>query len=110
MDSKARKLCITQGFALAVKGLIIDGSCFHLLYSAVGQTPGGFNRLDIPTSTGYFLGAPSSLNLVPNFFGCIRNFIVDGVEPVTNSMAGKPDYTSVKKNLVRNCSPADQLQ
>lgn len=77
--------------------------------SLVGRTPGGFNRLDIPTSKAYFLGAPTNMNLLlPNFSGCIRNFSVDGYEPITNAWANKPDYTIVRKQAMRLCSASDQ--
>lgn len=69
-----------------------------------GQTPGGYSRLDIPNSTAYFLGAPTSLNLEPNFIGCIRNFTVDGYEPLTNAWVGKPDYSIVRRSSMRQCS------
>ncbi|CAH3033889.1 unnamed protein product [Pocillopora meandrina] len=69
-----------------------------------GQAPGGYNRLDIPTATAYFLGAPTSLNLEPNFIGCIRDFMVDGYEPLTNAWVGKPDYSIVGRSSMRQCS------
>lgn len=81
---------------------------FYFPCSVIGRTPGGYNRLDIPTSRAYFLGAPSSRNLLPNFIGCIRDFTVDGYEPITNSWAGKPDYTIVGKRAMRLCNSSDE--
>lgn len=74
---------------------------------AVGQTPGSFNRLDIPSSMAYFLGAPTSEELLPNFMGCIRDFVVDGHEPITNAWASKPDYFIQGRNSIRLCSASD---
>ncbi|XP_078344070.1 cubilin-like [Oculina patagonica] len=78
------------------------------LASFTGQTPGGFNRLDIPTSKAYVLGAPSSQNLLPNFIGCIRDFEIDGHEPITNAWAKKPDYLLVGRSSMRLCSASDE--
>lgn len=71
------------------------------------RTPGGFNRLDLPSPVAYFLGSPTNLNLLPNFNGCIRDFSVDGYEPLTNAWIDKPDYTVVRKSAMRECSSAD---
>lgn len=71
------------------------------------RTPGGFNRLDLPSPVAYFLGSPTNLNLLPNFNGCIRDFSVDGYEPLTNAWIAKPDYTVVRKLAMRQCSSAD---
>jgi len=76
----------------------------------VGQTPGGYNRLDIPTSKAYFLGAPTNQNLLPNFIGCIRDLSVDGYEPITNAWAGKPDYMIVRMSSMRLCRASDEQQ
>ena len=73
----------------------------------VGRTPGGYNRFDIPTPRAYFLGSPTNLNLLPNFNGCIRDFSVDGYEPITNAWISKPDYTIERKTAMRECSSAD---
>ncbi|XP_048587667.1 neuropilin-2 [Nematostella vectensis] len=62
---------------------------------AKGQTDtrGDFNKIDLPNSVGLILGVPSTVKgLVPNFIGCIRDFSVDGIEPLTNAYAGKTEY------------------
>ena len=85
-----------------------QGLLFIFPYSVVGRTPGGFNRLDIPTSKAYILGAPSSQNLLPNFIGCIRDFEIDGHEPMTNAWAMKPDYAIMGRSSIRLCSASDE--
>lgn len=84
-------------------------SAFFII-SVTGRTPGGFNRLDIPSSRAYFLGAPTNQNLLPNFVGCIRDFTVDGYEPITNAWARKPDYNIVRRGSMRLCSSSDETQ
>ena len=74
----------------------------------VGQTPGGYNGLNLRSSRAYFLGAPTNQNLLPNFSGCIRYFMVDGYEPTTNAWANKTDYTVVKRGDMRLCSSSDE--
>ncbi|KXJ09195.1 Neurexin-3 [Exaiptasia diaphana] len=61
---------------------------------AVGsaKTKGNFNRIDLDKATGYVLGTPPQLQGMPNFIGCIRDFTIDGREPLTNSYVAKPDY------------------
>ncbi|XP_068695415.1 zinc metalloproteinase nas-39-like [Montipora foliosa] len=83
--------------------IVIDDGVVNL----VGRTPGGYTRFDIPTPTTYFLGSPANLNLLPNFNGCIRDFSVDGYEPITNAWISKPDYAIVRKTAMRECSSAD---
>lgn len=78
--------------------------------SLTGRTPGGFNRLDIPSSRAYFLGTPTNQNLLPNFIGCIRDFTVDGYEPITNAWARKPDYNIVRRGSMRLCSSSDETR
>ena len=84
-------------------------SAFFII-SVTGRTPGGFNRLDIPSSRAYFLGAPTNQNLLPNFIGCIRDFTVDGYEPITNAWARKPDYNIVRRGSIRLCSSSDETR
>ena len=85
-----------------------DSSFF--IISVTGRTPGGFNRLDIPSSRAYFLGTPTNQNLLPNFIGCIRDFTVDGYEPITNAWARKPDYNIVRRGSMRLCSSSDETR
>lgn len=71
-------------------------------------TPGKYKGLDIPSSTGYFLGAPTSKNLSPNFVGCIRYFTVDGYEPIVhnNVWIGNQDSSG----SMRVCTAADEME
>lgn len=88
-----------------------EGQILHFfIISVTGRTPGGFNRLDIPSSRAYFLGAPTNQNLLPNFIGCIRDFTVDGYEPITNAWARKPDYNIVRRGSMRLCSSSDETR
>ena len=84
-------------------------SAFFII-SVTGRTPGRFNRLDIPSSRAYSLGAPTNQNLLPNFIGCIRDFTVDGYEPITNAWARKPDYNIVRRGSMRLCSSSDETR
>ena len=54
------------------------------------------------------MGAPTSEELLPNFMGCIQNFVVDGHEPITNAWARKPDYSMLGRNSMRLCSAFDK--
>ncbi|KAK3735235.1 hypothetical protein QZH41_008429 [Actinostola sp. cb2023] len=63
---------------------------------AVGsaRTKGNFNQIDLEGSIGFFLGTPPQLTGMPDFVGCIRDFTVDGREPLANAFVAKPEYPS----------------
>ncbi|KAL9988832.1 hypothetical protein ACROYT_G003320 [Oculina patagonica] len=69
--------------------------------------PGNKNRLDIPSGKGYFLGAPTSKSMTPNFVGCIRYFTVDGYEPIVNAWA-RSQGSSIVKGSIRPCTASDE--
>ena len=98
--------CFSQAEQTDSEGQILR----FFIISVTGRTPGGFNRLDIPSSRAYFLGTPTNQNLLPNFIGCIRDFIVDGYEPITNAWARKPDYNIVRRGSMRLCSSSDETR
>ncbi|XP_031556205.1 dorsal-ventral patterning tolloid-like protein 1 [Actinia tenebrosa] len=73
-------------------------------FKGYASTRGPFNRLDIPDSIGFFLGAPSSIKgLVGNFVGCIRDLQVDELESITNAFAGKPFHHTFGRERFRKC-------
>ncbi|XP_078366397.1 uncharacterized protein LOC144650566 isoform X1 [Oculina patagonica] len=72
--------------------------------------PGKGNSLDIPSSKAYFLGAPESKNMPPNFVGCIRYFTVDGYEPIVNAWAGSQGSSIVNQGSMRPCTASDEMQ
>jgi hypothetical protein len=67
------------------------------------KTKGNFNKIDLPDSVGFFLGTPPELKIIPNFIGCIRDFTVDGREPLTNAFVSKPQYPSSGMQYMSEC-------
>ena len=60
-----------------------------------GLTPGGYNKLDFYSNSGYIFGVPDEvkrkypkLRLGKNFLGFIRGLSIDGHYPTQNVFAG----------------------
>ena len=74
----------------------------NIFFSAIGEVPGDFDRLDI--TKGYFLGAPN----FPNFIGCIRDLKVDGEAIIANAVGGASGYSVTNKDEMKLCTESDQ--
>lgn len=76
----------------------------NIFFSAIGEVPGDFDRLDITKSKGYFLGAPN----FPNFIGCIRDLKVDGEAIIANAVGGASGYSVTNRDEMKLCTESDQ--